>query len=44
MKKTALNCQNKLILIMSDYFDRKVCNGVQSTKNYSDVKFKHTIR
>ncbi len=29
---------------MSDYFDKKVCNGLQTTKNYSDVKFKHTIR
>ncbi len=34
----------KLILIMSDDFDRKVCNGLQSTKNYSAVKFKYTIR
>ncbi len=25
-------CQNKVILIMSDNFDRKVCNGLQSTK------------
>ncbi len=27
-----LNCQNKFILITSDNFDRKVCNGLQSTK------------
>ncbi len=25
-------CQNKFISIMSDYFDRKVCDGFQSTK------------
>ncbi len=25
-------CQNKFILIMSDNFDRKVCDGLQSTK------------
>ncbi len=36
--------QNKIILIMLDYFDRKACNGLQSTKNYSTVKFKFTIR
>ncbi len=32
MKRTQLNCQNEFILIMSDKFDRKVCNGLQSTK------------
>ncbi len=25
-KNSELNCQNKFILIMSDNFDRKVCN------------------
>ncbi len=29
---------------MSDNFDSKVCNELQSTKNYSGVKFKYTIR
>ncbi len=33
-----------LDLIMSDKFDRKVCNGLQSTKNYLALKFKYTIR
>ncbi len=27
---------------MSGNFDRKVCNRLQSTKNYSAVKFKYT--
>ncbi len=37
-------CQNKFILIMSDNFDWKVCNGLQSIKKYLAAKFKYTIR
>ncbi len=33
-KNLELNCQNKFILIISDNFDRKVCNGLQSTKKF----------
>ncbi len=37
-------CQNKLILVMSDNFDRKVCNELKSAKNYLENKILYTIR
>ncbi len=37
-------CPNKFILIMSDYFDRKVWMDYNQPKKYSAVKFQYTIR